>query len=130
MARPTVMTEETIEKLESSFALGTTVEQACLYAGIDPGTYYSYLKKNPEYINRIDALRQNVSMHARRNVGEAITGGSVQDSWKYLERRDKDFTEKTESQVTVKDETTSDEYDVDQTSNILELVKNGTATAT
>jgi len=44
MARPTVMTEEVVSKLEELLILGSSVEQACALAGIGRGTYYRYIK--------------------------------------------------------------------------------------
>jgi len=130
MARPTVMTEEVLQKLEGAASMDLTIRQSCFYADICVATYYNYLDEHPEFIERLEGFRTNLNMKSRMNIATAVEEGSIHDSWKYLERRDQEYTEKTESQITVKDETTTDEYDENQTSNILELVQNGTATAT
>ena len=44
VGRPTVMTDETIHKLEEVFALDGTVEEACMFADIGKSTYYDFIK--------------------------------------------------------------------------------------
>jgi hypothetical protein len=39
-------------------------------------------------------LKENISLQARVNIGRSIKSGSVQDSWKWLEKKDKDFVPK------------------------------------
>jgi Ca2+-binding EF-hand superfamily protein len=55
--RPTVMTQETIQKLEQAFAFGSTDEEACFYANIGKSTLYDYIKANPEFSERKEALK-------------------------------------------------------------------------
>lgn len=88
--RPTVMTSEVIGKLENAFGRGNTILESCLIAGISKDAYYDYLKLNPEFSERIELLRENVTMHARNNLVDSIMTGNIADSKWYLERKKKD----------------------------------------
>lgn len=88
--RPTVMTIEVIGKLEEGFSKGCTILESCLLAGISKDAYYDYLKANPSYSDRVETLRENVTLHARRNLVDSIMDGNVNDSKWYLERKKKD----------------------------------------
>src|SRR3990167_1785615 len=46
--RPTKLTDATIQKLKESFALGSSIEEACFYAEIANQTYYNWIEKNPQ----------------------------------------------------------------------------------
>jgi hypothetical protein len=88
--RPTVMTPEAIAKLEAAFSEDNTILDACFLAGISKDSYYDYLKANPWYSERVEYLRNNTIMHARKNLVNSIKEGNVNDSKWYLERKKKD----------------------------------------
>lgn len=69
--RPTKMTPETVKKLEEAFALGCTDIEACLFADISKQTLYNYQDKNPKFIDRKEALKENPVLEARKSV---VTG--------------------------------------------------------
>lgn len=100
------MTDEIVSKLEFAFSRGLNITEACLYAGISRPTYYEYIKDNQAFSDKIEDLQENVKMHAKMNVAEAIIAlkGGQMSTW-FLERRDKDFKPKQETdnkgQVTV-----------------------------
>src|SRR4051812_649926 len=54
VGRPTVFTEDTIQKLEEAFKIDATVREACAYAGIAESTYYAEAKDNPVFSERMD----------------------------------------------------------------------------
>ncbi len=87
MARPTVMTESVVLKLEQAFALDASVEEACSYADIARNTFYEYLKNNPEFKDRIEDLRQKPVLKARQTVVQAL--GDANYAFKYLEKKKK-----------------------------------------
>lgn len=96
MARPTKMTPEVLGKLEQAFAYDSTIEEACFYADINPDTYYTYVKENPEYSERIKALRNRPVLDARQKVVSDIKNDINTAKW-YLERKKKDeFAARTE----------------------------------
>jgi hypothetical protein len=88
VGRPTVMTPEVISKLEEAFAWGCTDIEACLHADIATPTLYLYQEKNPKFIERKHALKENPVLLARSTVVNAM----VDDpdlALKYLERKKK-----------------------------------------
>lgn len=80
------MTETTIQKLEYAFSLGCPDKEACLYAGISQQTLYNYQKENPAFIERKEALKDNIVILARQTVLEKVTD-SYQNSMDYLKRK-------------------------------------------
>lgn len=94
--RPTIMTPTVIGKLESVFAMDGSIREACYFAGINPDTYFEFIKKNPEYTERFDALRNRPVLLARQTVMKKLTEnyGNAMD---YLSRKaKKEFSVRTE----------------------------------
>jgi len=87
MARPTVITPEVIAKLEQAFAIDSTVEEACSYADISRDAFYDYLKKEPEFSDRIADLRQRPVLKARETIVKSLT--DPHHAFKYMERKRK-----------------------------------------
>ena len=86
MGRPSVMTQEVVGKLEFAFAFDSTVEEACLYAGISPDTYYTFCKQHSDFSERITALRCAPTLMARMCVIRAAEH-DANIALKYLERK-------------------------------------------
>lgn len=96
--RPTVMTEKTLNKLETGFMMGFNVLECCLYADISTQTYYDYINKHEEFSDKIKLLKQNVSMQAKANIAMSIAEGNKEDSKWHLERRNRqEYSLKSES---------------------------------
>ncbi|MBS8115188.1 hypothetical protein F6P88_12710, partial [Streptococcus suis] len=93
--RPTKMTQGTIKKLEEAFLRGLSDEEACLYANISKPTLYDYCKKNPQFSDRKELLKQRLKTRAKLNISNAIEDGDVAISKWYLERKDDEFKTKT-----------------------------------
>ncbi len=96
IGRPTVMTPETIAKLEEGFISGLSDREACLYANINPATLYRFCEENPDFSERKELLKEQVKMNAKFNVATGIKAGDKPLSTWYLERRDKAFNPKQE----------------------------------
>ena len=90
VGRPTVMTEEVLQKLEYAFMRGLSDVEACLYADIATTTLYNYCEKNPEFRERKEELKQHTTAQAKLNVAEEIENGNVEQSKWWLERKAKD----------------------------------------
>lgn len=89
IGRPTVMTPETISKLEEAFMLGCSDLEACLVANIGKTTLYNYQNENPEFVERKEKLKENPVLLARRSVVSSMTdNGDL--ALKFLERKKKD----------------------------------------
>jgi len=69
--RPAEIDDRTLSKLEYAFAFDSTVEEACILAGINPVTYYRFIKKYPEFSNTVAILR-HIPMTLIRQV--LVTG--------------------------------------------------------
>ena len=90
VGRPTVMTEDVLDKLEYLFAKGLTDREACLIANIHPSTLYDYCSANPEFAERKELLKDKPKITAKLNVAEAIESHDIDMSKWYLERKAKD----------------------------------------
>ncbi len=88
VGRPTVITPEVLAKLEQAFAIDASVDEALSYAEIKPDAYYDYLKKHPEFSDRIKDLRNRPILAARQRVVKGVTEnyGNAMD---YLKRKKK-----------------------------------------
>lgn len=89
IGRPTVMTKETISKLEQAFAYGASDKEACFYAGISHESLYKYQKQHPEFTDRKEALKEQPILAAREKVVKEIRNDVKAAQW-YLERKRKD----------------------------------------
>lgn len=105
--RPTVMTDELVNKLEYGFMKGLNTTECCHYADISRQTFYNYCEDNPGFMDRIEELKSNPSTKAKLNIVEAIEQGDADLSKWWLERRNKDeFSLKQEIAADVKDKVT------------------------
>lgn len=85
--RPSEMTPQALKKLEEVIAMDGTVNEACFYADITPTTYYNWLDKNPELVERFAALRERPVLMARTTVVKALKDPN--HAFRYLERKKK-----------------------------------------
>ena len=88
IGRPTLMTPQTISKLEEIYSLGGTDEEACFYADIAPATLYKYQEKCPDFVERKEALKLNPILKARRTVVEKLNESYI-NAIDYLKRKRK-----------------------------------------
>lgn len=86
--RPTIMTDDTIKKLEEVFALGGSDSEACFYANISKQTLYNYQKEHPEFVDRKEALKEKPILKARQTVVKALD--DPKDAQWFLERKRKE----------------------------------------
>ena len=105
--RPTVMTPETVKKLEEGFLKGLTDAQCCLFVGISKQALYDYCNAHPEFTDRKELLKQQPSIRAKLNIVESIDSGDADVSKWYLERKNKDeFSTKQQIEADVSNEVT------------------------
>lgn len=103
MARPTKRSEELVSKLEYAFALGCSVTEACLYAGISRETYYKWCKEDLTLSDRMEELKETPILIARDTVIKGIRN-DPDLALKFLERRKKDeFSTKQEHDHRIKE---------------------------
>jgi hypothetical protein len=82
------MTPETVGKLEQAFLLGCTDIEACFAADISRDTLYEYIKKNPEFADRKERLKQNPIFKARSVVVDSLTNGDITSAHKVIDRKE------------------------------------------
>lgn len=85
--RPTVMTQETLEKLRTAFLMGCSDREAALFANINPATLYIYQDKNPDYIEQKEHWKENPILKARATVYLGLDQTQIA-AW-FLERKAK-----------------------------------------
>lgn len=93
--RPTKMTDEVVMKLEQAFAIDASVEEACSYADISRNTFYEWLKRNPEYQDRIDELRERPILKARQTIVKSLDNPQ-HAQWYLTRKKKKEFAERIE----------------------------------
>jgi hypothetical protein len=82
-------------------ALGGNIEEMAIYGGIHRDTLYAYLKQNPEFSDRIEALRLRPILKARITVINSLSE-PPHAQW-YLERKArKEFSLKGEEDPTIR----------------------------
>lgn len=101
MGRPTKMTPDTLEKLRQAFIIGATKEEACAFAEISKVTLYSYIDKNPDFVNAIEAWQKTPLLKAKATVNKNLDDAKTAQ-W-YLERRAKEFKPKQDLTTNDKD---------------------------
>lgn len=90
VGRPSSMTKEVIDKLETSFSMGCSDLEACLFAGISKQTLYDYQARNPEYADRKAMLKERLVLKARTVIANALNNKDENTAKWYLERKKKD----------------------------------------
>lgn len=126
--RPTVMTADTIARLEYAFSIGADDVSACLYAGIGERTLYDYQESHPEFAQRKKQLKSQQVFKARAAIETALNNNDTATARWLLERKCRDEfstrTEiKTEPQTIIKYVTREERDAVDN--HIDEIISNG-----
>lgn len=88
--RPTVITEEVLQKLETAFAMGCSDREACLYADICSATLYNYQNANPDFLEHKNALKEKPVLMARAVILDKLQDKDAETAKWYLERKKKD----------------------------------------
>lgn len=86
---PTVMTPETIAKLEQAFSLGCTDMEACFFANIGKSALYNYQKDHPEFVERKEALKEKMIFAARTVIANSLAENDKDTAKWLLERKRK-----------------------------------------
>lgn len=70
--RPTLKTEEVVNKLENIFKVGGNVEEAISYAGISKQTYYNWIEADESFLTKMESARHYADIVAKNVVIDAI----------------------------------------------------------
>ena len=84
--RPSKIDEATIQKLEYAFSIGCTALEACCHADISKTAYYDYLKRNPEFTDRVELLKEKLPLKAREVIKTELETGDAHTAKWFLER--------------------------------------------
>lgn len=102
VGRPTIMTDEVIQKLKLGFMKGLNDAECCDFAEIGTSTLYNYCNQNPEFMEKKEIWKHRPSTKAKMNIVEAIENGDEELSKWWLERRNKaEFSPKVEIEADV-----------------------------
>lgn len=72
--RPTSMTAETLQKLETALKMGCSDTIACQHAGIARSTLYDYQREHPEFSAKMAFWKANPILKAQNNVMKILNG--------------------------------------------------------
>ena len=101
--RPSKLTDEVLKKLEDSFKVGSTITQACIYAGISQQDYFNWIKKHKWFFERMEGFRNFPFVFSKEAIFKAINSKDPNISAKYalefLKRRDPERKDKSENTV-------------------------------
>jgi hypothetical protein len=101
VGRPSKLTDGLIRELENRFRDGATNLEA-IEGLISEDTFYTYLKTNQEFSERMELAKEYTTEIARAVVSRAIKRGDRESAKWWLERRNKEKFS-TRSEVTGKD---------------------------
>lgn len=90
VGRPPVIDKDVLNKLETSYSMGCTDSEACLFANISKQTLYNYQDKHPEFVERKAMLKQKMIFKARSVIADSLNNKDEKTAMWYLERKCKD----------------------------------------
>ena len=85
--RPSVFTEDVLQKLEAAFRVGSSVESACIYAEISERAFYYKLDKDEGFLQRIRRAQNFAIMMLHKTIYRAINDGDAWLAWKVLQAK-------------------------------------------
>ena len=85
--RTNKLTPDTIKKLEEAAGARLSDKSSCSYAGISRDTFYRWLKQVPGLADRLDDLKENPIIRAKRRIVSQIDN-DTNVAFRYLEKED------------------------------------------
>ena len=95
MGEPYKMTTEAKDKFKEAFAIGADVTAAAYYVGVDRQTYYDHCKKDPDFKDECERLRQKPVLKAYQTVAKNLDNIDTA-KWYLSKKRKNEFGEKVE----------------------------------
>ena len=87
-----------LPKLERWLILGYSITQACTLSGLPDSTISRYMQEDSKFRSAVELLMEGAGTKARANIVNSIQKGSIEDSWKWLERKSRaEFATRTEN---------------------------------
>lgn len=102
VGRPTLYSDEIVEKLASIFRIGGTIEQAVSYAQIDKVTYYNWMDKHPNFSTKMEQARTYADIVAKNIVVDSMIKDKDLTTAKWwLEKREFKQVQQNNTQVNI-----------------------------
>lgn len=93
------MTIGVVDKLIAAFKNGYNITEACMSAGIDRSTYYSWLASDDNFSYKMSKAQGAPTRKAKRVVIAAINDGDVNSAKWWLNAKDPEFKSKVEGSL-------------------------------
>ena len=90
IGRPTVLTENVVQKLEEALRNGFSVLTACHLSGVSLSTYYDHYDQNKEFSGKMIIAKLWITEQAKKIVIQAINSNDLSTAKWLLERRTRD----------------------------------------
>ena len=90
VGRPSVITAEIIDKLETAFRMGVTDVVALSFAKLSPRTYYDRLSQDAEFKAKIEAAKHYSRLLAGSVVMKALHANDVKTARWWLQKKHPD----------------------------------------
>lgn len=98
--RPTVFTEEVIQKLEYAYSNDFNDSEASYYAGLNPQTLSEKYKRDPEFLERMQVFKNKTRQAVKLVINKAIQEDDVKVATWYAEHRmSNEYADKTKNEV-------------------------------
>ncbi len=97
--RHTKKTDELVKKLVEILRLDWTITEACSYANVSRESYYTWIKDDEEFSDKMEDAREYAFIEARRTINKAIKDWDGRLALDIMRRRDKRYKDKAESEV-------------------------------
>jgi len=87
--RPTVITPKVVNQLEALFSVGLTVREACLESGISHEAYYSRVRNDEQFADKMANAQNNLTNTAKKIVAYKLMDQDAKTAMWWLDRLDK-----------------------------------------
>ena len=91
MARPTLITDDVVAKLEEMFRIDATCGEACTHAGISYDAYNERMNKDPVFRQRMESAQAFPFLVAKKTIIKAINEGNGELALKVLKSRQREI---------------------------------------
>lgn len=91
--------DEVIELLKPYLELSYTVNRACSLAHFPQSTVATWMADDELLRLKVEGMQNAINLQARKNIAKNINDGKIDDSKWWIEKTDKDFSQKTETEL-------------------------------
>lgn len=101
--RPTVFTDETLQKLKEAFMIGANIKEASLHADVSPSTIYNKMYEDEEFKEKVEQWQSCLHYRAKKVLSNAIDSGDTRVALDVLKHTSPDYKETKALEVSGKD---------------------------